>query len=215
MKGLLTKDIHLLLRQKQLLLMMALILLLLSRNGLEFTLGYFILLSFALGNSTVGYDAEARGMLYLMTLPVSRKQYVVEKYMVTLIPAAVATGIAIAIRFAHAKLQGQPANFMELTFGCLGVFLLLSLVIAIFLPMELLGKEKAQLLMNIGAAVAGIVFFMLLKNETIMERMRAYVTTVTAGADKVGLGAGTAGIWLAVMASSMLCSMWIMKRKEF
>ena len=42
MKGLLIKDIRLLLSQKKLLLMIALLILLLAHNGLEFILGYFI-----------------------------------------------------------------------------------------------------------------------------------------------------------------------------
>lgn len=215
MRGLLIKDIRLIMRQKNMLLMMVLILFLLSRNGLEVTLSFFILLSFALGNSTVGYDGADRGMSYLMTLPVNRSIYVIEKYVVTMLPAVFATGIAIAIRFVEAKLLGETSSSLELAFGCLAIFFLLSLVMALFLPMELLGKEKAQLLMNIGAAAVGIAFYVLMKNETAMERIRAYAMNAVENIHGASLGLGALGIWLAVMVSSVLCSLLIMKRKQF
>ena len=215
MKGLLTKDIHLLLRQKNTLLLMVLILALISRHGLEFTLGYFILLSFSLGNSTIGYDAAERGMLYMMTLPVSRTVYVIEKYVVTLVPAVFATGIALVIRFAEANLQGLSTAPMEIAFSCLVVFFLLSLAVAIMLPMELLGREKAQLLMNIVAVAMGILIFILMKNGTMTEPIREYTMNAVNGSSKTGLGAGIVGSWLVIMASSILCSVAIMKKKEF
>lgn len=215
MKGLLIKDIHLLIRQKNTLLMLVLILFLLSRNGLEYTLGYFILCCFILGDSTVGIDNKDRSMAYLMTFPVSRSSYVLEKYMLILLPGVLGTAVAVGVRFAMAWVQGIPADAVEIAVSCIGIFLVCSLLVAAFLPIELLGKGKAQIVINIGAAAFGIAFYTLMKNEAALERIRAYAMNAVEGIRGACLGLGALGIWLVVMASSMLCSMLVMKRKQF
>lgn len=215
MRGLLIKDIHLLMRQKNMVLVMALSLVLLSRNGLEFTLAYFVLLSFALGNSTIGYDAADRGMSYVMTFPVKRNTYVLEKYVLTLCPGIVATAIAVGIHFVAAALQGQEADPVKIAVSCFGIFFLCSMVVGIFLPMELLGKEKAQIVLNIAGAVLGIGLFAVMRNEAALEQIRAYAMNAVEGVGKVGFSAWVFGSWAVVMLCSMLCSMLIMKKKEF
>lgn len=215
MRGLLIKDIHLLIRQKSTLLLVALIILLLSRNGLEFTLGYFILCCFILGDSTVGIDNKDRGMVYLMTFPVSRSTYVLEKYMLTLLPGVVGTAVAMGIRFVVTWMRGIPADAMEIAVSCIGIFLVCSLLVAVFLPIELLGKEKAQIIINIGAAAFGVCLVMLMKNEAVVEQIRTYAMNAVEGIHGAGYGFGALGIWLVVMTSSVFCSMFIMKKKQF
>lgn len=215
MQGLLIKDIHLLIRQKNTLLMMALILLLLSRHGLEFTLGFFILICFMLGEATMWYDMADRGLTYLMTFPVSRSTYVFEKYVLMLFPGIVATAAAVAIRFVAAKLQGQPADSLEIAVSCIGIFLLCSLLDAVFIPIELLGMEKAKRVMNVACAAVGAGFVILMMNETAFEGIKAFAMNAVEGINKVGLSVGTFGVWLVMMASSVLCSMLIMKKKQF
>lgn len=215
MRGLLTKDICLIMRQKNMLLMMALLLLLLSRYGMEFTLGCFVFICFLLGDTTVGYDSSDRGLSYLMTFPISRNIYVLEKYVLTLCPGMLATVAAVAIRFMAAKLQGQPADVMEIAVSCIGVFFLCSLLVAVFLPMELLGMEKARIVMNIASAAVGVGFVLFMKNEKVLEHIRGYAMNAVESINKAGLSAGVFGIWLVMVASSVLCSMLIMKKKQF
>ena len=215
MRGLLTKDICLIMRQKNMLLMMALLLLLLSRHGMEFTLGCFVFICFLLGDTTVGYDSSDRGLSYLMTFPISRNIYVLEKYVLTLCPGMLATVAAVAIRFMAAKLQGQPADVMEIAVSCIGVFFLCSLLVAVFLPMELLGIEKARIVMNIASAAVGVGFVLFMKNEKVLEHIRGYAMNAVESINKAGLSAGVFGIWLVMVASSVLCSMLIMKKKQF
>lgn len=215
MRGLLTKDIRLIMRQKNTLLLLALLLVLFSRHGLEFTLGCIIFVCFLLGDTTVGYDSADQGLSYLMTFPVSRSNYVLEKYVLTLCPGILATVVAIAIRFAVAKVQGLPADVMEIAVSCIGIFLLCSLMVAVFLPTELLGKEKARMVMNIASAVVIVGVVVLMNNETALEHIRSYAMNAIEEINKVGLSVGVLGIWLAMMTSSVLCSMLIMKKKQF
>lgn len=215
MRGLLIKDIHLLMRQKNMLLLAALLLVLLSRNGLEFTLGYFVFICFVLGNTTVTYDEADRGLTFLMTFPVSRNTYVFEKYVLTLCPGIVATAIAVGIQFAAARLQGQPADSLKIVISCFGVFFVCSLVVAVFFPLEMLGKEKAQMILNIVCAVFGVGLVMLMKNEAALECILAYAMNAVEAIGKVGFSTWAFGIWAVAMLCSMFCSMLIMKKKEF
>ena len=215
MKGLLIKDIHLLLRQKTTLLMMGVLLLFLSRNGLEFILGYFILVCFLLGDCTVNFDAADNGLAYLLTFPASRKTYVLEKYVLTLCPGAVATVLAIAIRVVVAMISQQPVELMEIMLSSLGVFFVSSLLVALFLPMELLGMEKARIIINISTSVFAVLFVILMDNEVVLQKLMAYAMRVVEEVSAGVVGAGSVAIWLVVMVSSILCSMFCMERREF
>ena len=85
-------------------------------------MGYFILVSFLLGDSTVNYDAADHGLAYLLTFPVSRKTYVLEKYVLTLCPGAVATVLTIGIRLIAAKISQVPVEIVEIVMSSLGMF---------------------------------------------------------------------------------------------
>ncbi len=215
MKGLLIKDICLLMRQKKMLLLYAVLLLVFCQYGKEVSIGYFIMSCFFLGENTICNDMDNHNLGYLMTLPVSRRTYVIEKYAFCLVPGIVVTALAVVICLAVAGIQGQMTDASVVVVSCVGFFLACSLLDAVFLPIELLGMEKAKKVLNIACAAAGACLGMFAINEKAMERVRTYAMSVIEGINKAGLGAGALGIWLAVMASSIVCSIVIMEKKQF
>lgn len=215
MKGLLTKDIHLLLRQKKMLLMMALLILLLARNGLEFILGYFISICFLLGDTTIGYDTADKNLAYLMTLPVSRKTYVLEKCLLTLVPGIGATILAIAIRVGMAWIQKQPIVLTEIILSFVIIFLVSSLLVAILLPIELLETEKRKLVVNLVVSTFGVVWITLMRDEEALWKIGSYALKIMENIGMTGACVGALGIWLVAMVTSVVCSIVIMNRKEF
>ena len=215
MKGLLVKDIHLLLSQKKLLLMIALLILLLAHNGLEFILGYFICACFLLGDTTIGYDTADKNLAYLMTLPVSRNMYVLEKCLLTLLPGIGATVLAIAIHLGMAWVQKQPVVLPEVILTFMSIFFVSSLLVAVLLPIELLDTEKRKVIVNLVASAFGVVWIMLMRNEEALQKISGYAMKIIENVSMTGACVGALGIWLLMMTSSILCSMMIMKRKEF
>lgn len=215
MKGLLTKDIHLLLRQKKMLLMFGLIFLLLSHNGLDFILGYFIFACFLLGDTTVSYDTADRNLAYLMTLPVSRNLYVLEKYLLILLPGVAGTVLAMVIRVGLEWIQKQPVVLTEIVLGCVIIFLSCSLLVAVLLPIELLETEKGKVVINLLSGAFGVAWIMLMQNAEALQNISNYAMKLVENITMTGAFVGALGIWLVAMAASMCCSMLIMNKKEF
>ena len=84
MKGLFVKDIELMKQQKQffiLVVVMEVILNLAGSGSVSFATGYFTIVTAIFAITTISYDEFDNGLAFLMTLPVTRKQYVVEKYL--------------------------------------------------------------------------------------------------------------------------------------
>ena len=106
MKGLLIKDFKLLKNQKQFFLtvsMMGIIFLVVSNNP-DFVISYITIMISIFTLSTISYDQYNNGMAYLFTLPITRKEYVGEKYVFGLISTAASlagvSAIAYAVSFA-------------------------------------------------------------------------------------------------------------------
>ncbi|MCF0261227.1 MAG: ABC-2 transporter permease, partial [Erysipelotrichaceae bacterium] len=81
MKGLLVKDCFLLFQRKQSLLMILAVCIFVGMAvGGEFVISYMTILGAIFALSTISYDDADNGMMFLMTLPISKKQYVLSKY---------------------------------------------------------------------------------------------------------------------------------------
>ena len=96
MKGLFVKDIELMKQQKQyfiLVIVMGVILNLAGSGSVSFAIGYFTFVTAIFAITTISYDEFDNGLAFLMTLPVTRKQYVAEKYLLGAGLTAAAWGI--------------------------------------------------------------------------------------------------------------------------
>ena len=96
MKGLFVKDIELMKQQKQffiLVVVMGVILNLAGSGSSSFAAGYFTFVTAIFAITTISYDEFDNGLAFLMTLPVTRKQYVAEKYLLGAGLTAAAWGI--------------------------------------------------------------------------------------------------------------------------
>ena len=82
MKGLLIKDLRLMLQQKRFFLILFFIAIVLNFNsdGGTFVVAYLTFLCSSFVLSTITYDEYENGYLFLMTLPVSKKTFATEKY---------------------------------------------------------------------------------------------------------------------------------------
>lgn len=83
MKGLMVKDMALVWMQKRFLVVICLVVLLQIFSGQDilFPLGFMTFIGLLMGISTISYDEFENGTAYLLTLPVSRKEYTGEKYL--------------------------------------------------------------------------------------------------------------------------------------
>ena len=216
MKGLFVKDIELMKQQKQffiLVVVMEVILNLAGSGSVSFATGYFTIVTAIFAITTISYDEFDNGLAFLMTLPVTRKQYVAEKYLLGAGLTAVAWGIATitgVICKGVAELQGCLS---ETIIGSLIYIPLALLMLAVSLPLVIhFGAEKGR---NIAMVMWAIIFAVV---YILIKAMGLSADAVDAWLNGLNRGMVLAGVVLFTVIVYM-GSFWIgvrlMEKKEF
>lgn len=155
MTGLLVKDIRLFLKRKSALVVFVAVaaFLALSENS-SFVVGYSTMLAAIMALSTVSYDDLDNGMTFIMTLPITKRDYATEKYIFTLSLALIgwlfSVVLSLGIGFVK-KSAGVPMG------EALAILPSIILVMAIMLPIQIkFGAERSRviLIIIIGFVVA-------------------------------------------------------------
>ena len=164
MKGLLMKDLLNLKRQGGIiLLVLAMYGLFAFSSGMSEVLGSMICVFGAmLPVTALAYDERAKWDKYALTMPVTRRQMVISKYLLGLLLTAVALVINVAVQAIRSPADPWEILLMPLCLAGVGVAFLALLMPLLFR----FGTEKARLLMLLMVAipVAGV---MLLANRNI------------------------------------------------
>lgn len=119
-----------------------------SMDGGSFFTAYMMFVSIGLSAGTISYDTSDHGMQFLLTLPVTRREYVKEKYLFCIGLTAVLGVISLLI----SMLVYRKVN-MELLVSAGTVFYCAILCLALVLPLRLKYGDRGRILMG-GLAVA-------------------------------------------------------------
>lgn len=169
MKGLLIKDLLLMIKSKKVILFMLFIGIIGGINDISFATGYILMVLAILSLSTISYDEANHGLKTLFTLPISKMDYVKEKYLFSLI----ITGIG----FVFVTILGyfSKSDFME-TLAILSTALFL---LAISLPFQLKeGNEKGRIVLFV--VVFGCTFLFAFLNQFFSEFFESMEETLNA-----------------------------------
>lgn len=152
MKGLLIKDFKLLKGQKQFygaIALMMVIFLTINTN-FSFVISYITLMTGVLTLSTISYDEYENGMGYLFTLPVSRREYVLEKYLfsiVTTVPVII--GVS-GLVFAVSGIRHIEFTKEEYMASVAAGIVISTVMLSIMIPAQLkFGADKSRVAMMI------------------------------------------------------------------
>ncbi|WP_270512348.1 ABC-2 transporter permease [Holdemanella biformis] len=179
MKGLLVKDLLVMIKSKKVILFMLFIGIVGGINDILFATGYILMVLTILSLSTISYDEANHGLKTLFTLPISKSDYVKEKYLFSLI----ITGIG----FVFVTILGcfSKSGFME-TLIILSTALFL---LAISLPFQLKeGNEKGRIFLLV--VVFGCTFLFAFLNQFIpkfFESIESLLNTLDPTMFSVGL----------------------------
>lgn len=164
MKGLLIKDIKLLLGQKKfftVVIAMGIFFMLSNENPVS-GVSYITMLLSIFTLSTISYDEFDNGMSFLMTLPIERKTYAREKYVFAgMIAVLSAVGTSI-LAYVLGKVMNVEVDMTEVI-GVACVIVLISwLMLAITIPLQIkFGAEKGRIAMLLAVGgVFGVLFFL-------------------------------------------------------
>lgn len=219
MKGLLIKDFRILLHQKTTFLIIVLLGIFMGTNGgnISYSLGYMMFVSATLTITTISYDYFEKGMSFILTLPVSKKMYVVEKYVMALIIGLAVLAVGFVLNFIGGFV-GALAPWDEFTVTATVTLAAAMLMIALYIPVYIkCGPEKSRvaILIVIGAiAVVGYLGYLVLKVESVQKLLiplAGVLEKMTAG-QFIAIGVA---IWAVLMIVSVVVSLRIMEKKEF
>ncbi len=217
MKGLLIKDLKLIMTQKLLIFIVGGVSCYLLVTGkAEFGMSYMAFILAILVINTINYDDHHNGMSFLLTFPISRKIYVIEKYLLgmILIAAAMAAGSVVLIIVSSAKsVDYAPQEW----FGAgVGSLLSASVFLSGSLPLQLkYGAEKGRMVMATVIICAGVAGY------TIQQVVKAASIDVSAvvepflQADAIKVAAAVCILAIGLLALSYVISVAIMKKKQF
>ena len=179
MKGLLVKDFLLMIKSKKVILFMLFIGIVGGINDISFATGYILMVLAMLSLSTISYDEANHGLKTLFTLPISKSDYVKEKYLFSLIITGIGFAL-VAILNCFSK-----SGFME-TFIIVSTALFL---LAISLPFQLKeGNEKGRIVLFV--VVFGCTFLFAFLNQFIpkfFESIESVLNTLDSIMFSVGL----------------------------
>ena len=222
MKGMLIKDFRLLKNQGKSLLLMLLVVAIfmnfITDVGPAFIVGYITIIFSLFTATTISYDEFDNCYLFLMTLPITRKKYVNEKYVFALLSIActwvLGTVLGTILLLAQPAVEMNAADWLG---SCIGYIFAAWICVSIMLPIRLkFDSEKSRYANFIMIAVVFIAEFLV---SSVIDYLP--MSIVEAGKEWFyGLSAGgvlgiAGGITVAAVIISYLCSQHIMAKKEF
>lgn len=203
MKGLLIKDFLLMKNYKKVTLFMLVIGIFVGMNDISFASGYILVFVSILSMSTITYDEANHGLNTLFTLPITRSDYVKEKYLFSLI----ITGIG----FVFVTILGcfSKSGFME-TLIILSTALFL---LALSLPFQLKeGNEKGRIVLFV--VVFGCTFLFAFLNQFIPKFFES-IESVLNTLDPIMFSVGLLITSFILYFISMLISIRVYKNRVF
>lgn len=217
MRGLLMKDLRLLRNQKQFfftVLAIAAVFAVAGQN-LSFIMNYCSVLAMFFTISTISYDEFNNGYAALFTMPITRKQYVMEKYLFTLLIGGGVWVAATLLGVVIGTVRDMDFVLEEWLVSSVSVFMVLGALMMVVLPINLkYGSEKSRTasVVLMFAVFAGIM--MLAKIEPFTLAFQNAIAGLERLGDMTLLLLGLA-VFAVVTIISMAASVRIMAKKQF
>ena len=171
MKALLIKDWKLFMSQKQFFLITVVIVgaFLFSAKNPTFVVSYATIMYTIFTISTISYDDYHNGMSFLMTLPVSRKDYVAEKYTFGILMGGGTAVIVVAAAAAVFKVRNTGLSAEDLLISAMTGLLVAVFFLSFTIPAQLkFGAEKGRMALM---AVSMACFVLVMGGAALAKRM--------------------------------------------
>lgn len=219
MKGLMVKDYLLMKNQKKFFLILLGIAFVMAISGLDITFvtAYVAFLVANSSLSTISYDDYENASSYLFSLPITRGEYVKEKYVFTLLNAFVSWLASILLTWGYMAVKHQQMEMKTVWMSSGLCFVCVVLFIAICLPLWLkFGPEKGR--MTIFMIAAGIALVMFLISNVLKDKLKlpALAEVLNRLDERIEwFLLGLLLLLIVVLLGSFLISLRVVKNKEF
>lgn len=161
MKGLLLKDFRFIMQQSRMFLiilfMIASFMIFQGADSAPFVIAYTSMMGGILVLNTISYDEFEHSITFLMTLPITRKEYVKEKYVFGVLGILSLWGISTAV----CLLVGLD-RFQEIIISALAILLVIMVSEMIMIPIQLkFGGDKGRIVLIVIVMACVLLGFIL------------------------------------------------------
>lgn len=217
MAGLLMKDVRLLLGQKKFfvtIIMITVFFLIIGHDPM-FAVGYCIMLFAFFTVSTISYDEFNHGLSFLLVLPTSRREYVLEKYLFGLLSGGVACLFMTVLGIIYSRVINEDFVIVEWMAGTVSVLVTLIIFLCLTIPLHLkFGIEKARIVVSFFMMAIFIIMMLALKSDqSIALLKRNFVWIQSLGVVPCCIIGGV--LFVLIIAVSIISSIRIMEKKQF
>lgn len=217
MAGLIEKDIRILLQRKQVIVLFMVIAIILGFSmGGTFVVGYTTFCILILAVSTISYDEFDNGFSFLMTLPVTRQIYVMEKYILCAICGVVAWVFSLVICICENQYKQTIVVTEDLFIEAVIMLPAVLLVMDMMIPVQLkYGSEKSRVVM---ITIIGIVMVAGIGVKKVVETLDlplALLFEKLQGITDMQMLIGCIVFTIAATLLSLAISVKIINNKEF
>lgn len=217
MLGLLVKDIKLLVGQKQFffaIILISCVFLVMGEDPM-FLVSYCTMIFAFFTISTMSYDEFNHGLLFLFTLPISRRVYVLEKYLFGLGIGGFVWLVTTIIGGSYGMASATEFVMTDWVVGAISVLFVLSLFLCVVLPLQFkFGAEKGRTALFVFMAAVFASFTAFMKIEGLADMLDSKILWLQSlGSFACGLIA--VAFWLVAVVVSISVSLHIVEKKQF
>ena len=179
-----------------------------SADGGSFFAAYMMFVSIGLSAGTISYDTSDHGMQFLLVLPVTRREYVREKYLFC-VGLTAALGI---VSMLISMLVYRTAR-MELLLSAGIIFFAAMLCLALMLPLRLKYGDRGRILM--AGLVVAVFAIIALCNEILQKlHINGSMFEISLARNGLWIAAGMVIVCAVCLGISMKSSEHIMEKME-
>lgn len=219
MKALFIKDIRIVLKQQRVLIcafFAVITILAFATDNSMYAVAFVLFLVPTMMLTTISYDTFENGMSYIMSLPVSVKDYVAEKYILTVASSLIFNIMAtILINVVLSIGKGVGIMPLELIVNAMLAQFMVLIYISLVLPVDIrFGTDKGMIIVVLMAVVIGAVGPMLgninVDSGLMYKLSEAEITSVPVNQALLLMSVG--GVFAIV---SYFISVKLMKQMEY
>lgn len=175
MKGLLIKDFQLAFLNIKMLVALCIVSIFLtssSTGSAAFVISYVTIVFFMLVLTSISYDELDHSISFLFTLPISRKTYVLEKYVFSLVCGVIGLVFSSAICTVISMIKNTNLVGPDFIPVALSIYLMLLFIVALMLPIQLkFGGDNGRIALFL---VFGIIVAAVYIGSKILEHFHIY-----------------------------------------
>lgn len=217
MRGLWKKDLALIGMNRSMLAAVVLVMgLMIFAQNYQFVMFYAALMGGFQMLETITYDTANNGMEYLLTLPVTRKQYAAEKYLFGYGFGLALLFFGTVVAIVSALVTGNPFDPAEMAFTLECALLLLGFLLAAFLPIQFkYGSDNGRVIM---CSVFVVAFLCVFAVGKAAESFGIDLEALLIQLQSLGVPVIFAGLAVLLAAASFISwkvSCGILEKKEY